>query len=71
MPCCSSIPCKLPKQAARTTNAAPRHCPQSKAKAQDKTIAAHAMNQLDQALQLAQQATAYCRPNPRVGCVIV
>ena len=29
------------------------------------------MNQLDQALQLAQQATAYCRPNPRVGCVIV
>ena len=29
------------------------------------------MNRLDQALQLAQQATAYCRPNPRVGCVIV
>ena len=29
------------------------------------------MNQLDQALQLAQQATAHCRPNPRVGCVIV
>ena len=29
------------------------------------------MNQLDQALQLAQQATPHCRPNPRVGCVIV